>query len=550
MIEEALLWAAQDPEPAHRDTVERLIAANDLDAIADLFTGRIGFGTAGLRAEMGPGPNRMNQRVVAQTTAGLMLWMHEAGSGAPTIVIGFDARHNSHSYARAAADVIAAAGGRAIIVDTALPTPVLALAILDQQADAGIMITASHNPPADNGYKLYLADGIQIIPPVDGEIAAAIDRVAAGEMLPDFGPPTDLLVVPADRWVEAHRRAIMGLIPGPEREVSVVYTAMHGVGGAPFMAAAFEAGFPRPLIVPEQFQPDPDFPTAAFPNPEEPGALDLALALAQSSGADAVVAHDPDADRLAIAVPGPDGVWARLSGDQVGVLLADHLLRAHVGPAPGRHVEQIDIRPAVVAKSLVSSQQLEALAEAAGAACETTLTGFKWVARPIVDQPDRQYLLGYEEALGYCVGGVVRDKDGISAALVAMQMLAALKAEGRTTADALRDLDDRFGSYRTHSFSIRLDDGKITTDEILTSVLRDPPRGLTDPSKVVDLRVDGDLPPTPGVMVNYADRSRLIVRPSGTEPKVKFYLEAVGEPGYAEECLRTLSEALTSRFTG
>ncbi len=549
MIEQALLWAAQDPEPAHRGAVERLVAANDLDAIADLFTGRIGFGTAGLRAKMGPGPNRMNQRVVAQTTAGLLLWMHEAGFGAPPVVIGFDARHNSHSYAQAAAGVIAAAGGRAIIADTALPTPVLALAILDQQADAGIMITASHNPPADNGYKLYLADGIQIIPPIDGEIAAAIGRVAAGEMLPDFGPATEVLVVPADRWVEAHRRAIMGLIPGSEREVRVVYTAMHGVGGAPFMAAAFEAGFPRPLIVPEQFQPDPDFPTADFPNPEEPGALDLALALAQSSGADAVVAHDPDADRLAIAVPGPDGVWARLSGDQVGVLLADHLLRA-IGLAPDDPADQVHNRPAVVAKSLVSSQQMEAIAAAAGVACETTLTGFKWVARPIVDQPDRQYLLGYEEALGYCVGGVVRDKDGISAALVAMQMLAALKAEGRTTADALGDLEARFGSYRTHSFSIRLDDGKITTDEILTSVLRDPPRGLVDPMKVVDLRVDGDLPPTPGVMVNYADRSRVIVRPSGTEPKVKFYLEAVGEPDYAEECLRTLSEALTSRFTG
>ncbi|NNF53865.1 MAG: phospho-sugar mutase [Acidimicrobiales bacterium] len=548
MIEEALLWAAQDPEPVHREAVDRLVAANDLDTIADLFTGRLSFGTAGLRAEMGPGPNRMNQRVVAQTTGGLLLWMHEAGSGTPTTVIGFDARHNSHKYARAAADVVAAAGGRAIIVDSALPTPVLALAILDQQADAGIMITASHNPPADNGYKLYLADGIQIIPPIDGEIAAAIDRVAAGEIVPDFETPTEVRVVPSDRWVETHRQAIIQLIPGPERDISVVYTAMHGVGGAPFMAAANEAGFPRPLAVPEQFQPDPDFPTADFPNPEEPGALDLALALAESSGADAVVAHDPDADRLAIAVPGPDGVWARLSGDQVGVLLADHLIRVHAG-TPDKNAEQADTKPAVVAKSLVSSQQMEAIAEAAGVACETTLTGFKWVARPIVDQPDRKYLLGYEEALGYCVGGVVRDKDGISAALVAMQMLAALKSQGRTAADALEELDDRFGSYRTDSFSIRLDDGKITTDEILSSVLRNPPRGLAEPSKVVDLRVDGDLPPTPGVMVNYTDRSRVIVRPSGTEPKVKFYLEAVGEPEYAVASLRTLSEALTSRFT-
>jgi phosphomannomutase len=541
LIERARRWISQDPDADHRQEIEQLIDNGDTPGLTELFTGRLAFGTAGLRARLGPGPNRMNSLVVQQTTLGLLRWMQRQGTVRPKIVIGFDARHRSREFARSAADVIGGSGGEAIICDDVVPTPVLALAILTYEADAGVMITASHNPPDDNGYKLYLGDGIQIIPPTDDEIAAAIDEIAAGAEAATFGAAADVDVVPARRWIDAHRRVAVDLIPGSDRDVQVVYTPMHGVGGAPFLAAALDAGFPRPHVVFRQFDPDPDFSTVSFPNPEEEGALDLALEMAVAENADAVVAHDPDADRLALAVPGRDGdAWTPLSGDQVGLLLADHLIRAHTAAGGG---------DAVVAKSLVSSQAMEALAAAAGVRCRTTPTGFKWVARPIVDEPDAAYLLGYEEALGYCVGGAVRDKDGISAALVAMQMLASIKASGRTVWTVLDVLDQRFGAYRTHSFSHRLSDAGPGPDEILAMVLDDPPSGPAEITEVTDLSRGVTMPPTPGVLIRYADRSRIIVRPSGTEPKVKFYLEAVGTPEEAETRLRLMSAALAERLS-
>ncbi len=540
LIDRARDWMSQDPDQDNRREIEQLLDSGDTQTLADLFTGRLAFGTAGLRARLGPGPNRMNRLVVRQTTLGLLRWMNHQGVGRPKIVIGFDARHRSHEFATAAADVIGAAGGEAIICDDVVPTPVLALALLTHEADAGIMITASHNPPADNGYKLYLGDGIQIIPPADAEIAVAIDEIAAGADIASFGLAAAVDIVPARRWIDAHRRVAIELIPGADREIQVVYTPMHGVGGAPFLAAALDAGFPRPRIVSRQFDPDPDFSTVSFPNPEEEGALDLALELATATKADAIVAHDPDADRLALAVPGPDpNVWTPLSGDQVGILLADHLIRAHLASGGG---------DAVVAKSLVSSQAMEALAADAGVRCRTTLTGFKWVARPIVDEPDAAYLLGYEEALGYCVGGAVRDKDGISAALVAMQMLAALKTSETTVWDVLDGIDRKHGAYRTHSFSHRLSDAGPGPDEILAMVLDDPPTGPTAVSEVIDLSLGQTMPPTPGVVIRYADRSRIIVRPSGTEPKVKFYIEAVGTPEEAEGRLRHFTATLAERL--
>ncbi len=540
LIERARDWMSQDPDQDNRREIERLLDSGDAQTLADLFTGRLAFGTAGLRASLGPGPNRMNRLVVKQTTLGLLRWMKRQEIGRPKIVIGFDARHRSQEFATTAAEVIGAAGGEAIICDDVVPTPVLALALLTHEADAGIMITASHNPPADNGYKLYLGDGIQIIPPADAEIATAIDEIAAGADRAWFGPAAAVDILPARRWIDAHRRIAIDLIPGPDREIQVVYTPMHGVGGAPFLAAALDAGFPRPRIVSRQFDPDPDFPTVSFPNPEEDGALDLALELATAEKADAIVANDPDADRLALAVPGPDpNVWTPLSGDQVGILLADHLIRAHLASGGG---------DAVVAKSLVSSQAMEALAADAGVRCRTTLTGFKWVARPIVDEPEAAYLLGYEEALGYCVGGAVRDKDGISAALVAMQMLAALKASGTTVWDVLDGIDRKFGAYRTHSFSHRLSDSGPGPVEILGMVLQDPPSGPAAVSEVTDLSLGETMPPTPGVVIRYADRSRIIVRPSGTEPKVKFYIETVGTSEEAESRLRHLTAALAERL--
>jgi phosphomannomutase len=540
VIERARQWAELDPEEAHRATVQSLIENRELGQLEDLFTGRVAFGTAGLRARLGPGPNRMNRLVVRQTTSGLLRWMTSKGIERPRIVIGYDARHGSLDFANEAAAVIGDAGAEAILADEAVPTPALAYAILTHDADAGIMVTASHNPPADNGYKLYLGDGIQIVPPADGEIAAAIDEIAAGAEPPRFGDPADPQWLPARRWLDAHREAVLKLIPGPERSARVVYTAMHGVGGAPFLAAALAAGFSRPIVVDEQFDPDPDFPTVSFPNPEEPGALDLALALAQEKSVDAVVAHDPDADRLALAVPAADdGSWTPLTGDQLGALLADHLISHHAENVGG---------PAVVAKSLVSSRRVEAIAANSGVECRTTLTGFKWVARPIVNEPWATYLLGYEEALGYCVGGVVRDKDGIGAALVAMQMISALKDRGRTVWDVLDSFDDRFGAYRTHSFSHRLGDSGPTTREILSDLLSNPPAAESPVVSVIDLAYEGDLPPTDGVLINYEDGTRLIVRPSGTEPKVKFYLEAVGEPENAEKALRGLTQVLEERL--
>lgn len=532
---QANAWLALDPEPQHRDAIVGLMQNGDQAGLAELFDGRLAFGTAGLRAPLGPGPNRMNRLVVNQTTAGLLRWMAQAGLERPRVVIGYDARHGSFDFATEAAAVIGQAGGEAIMSDEVVATPALAYAILTHEADAGIMITASHNPPADNGYKLYLGDGIQIIPPADGEIAAAIDEIAAGAEPPTFGPPSTPQAVPARRWEAAHREMALALIPGPERSAQVVYTAMHGVGGAPFLTAALEAGFDRPLVVDQQFDPDPDFSTVSFPNPEEPGALDLALALATAESADAVIAHDPDADRLAIAVPSEDG-WTQLTGDQVGWLLADHLLNS-----------RDNATPAIVAKSLVSSQRLEAIAEAANnVQCVTTLTGFKWVARPIVDTPSADYVLGYEEALGYCIGGKVRDKDGIGAALVAMQMLSALKDAGQTVWDSLERMDQTYGAYRSSSFSHRLGDGEPTTEEILSGLLASPPEFGPAAAEVLDLRTDGDLPPTDGVLIRYADRTRLIVRPSGTEPKVKFYLEAVGDPENAEKALQDLTDVLQS----
>lgn len=520
-IDAATAWAALDPDPASRAELDAMIAAAD-PALEELFTGRIAFGTAGLRAAMGPGPNRMNRLVVQQTTAGLMSWLEPR----PLVVIGYDARHQSAQFARDTAAQVAMAGGRAELLPGPLPTPVLAHAVLARSADAGVMITASHNPPADNGYKLYLSDGIQLVSPADGEIAAAIDRVAT-DWTSDHNVP-DRSVLDGVTWLgdeiaEGHLEAIQPLLdPAGPRTVSTVYTAMHGVGGEHFMRAMERAGFPAPAVVPEQFAPDPDFPTAAFPNPEEAGALDLAMALAQEVGAAGVIAHDPDADRLALAVPGRDGAsFVRLTGDQVGSLLADHLLSG----------SSRDDRPLVVAKSLVSSRLLERIAAAHGAECVTTLTGFKWVARPIVEQPEARYVLGYEEALGYCVGGIVRDKDGISAGLVAAEMLAGFVAEGTTVWDQLDRLAVAHGAHLTGPVTIRRDgpDGIAELGTIMSSLVAAPPSALGGSalSSFEDLSDGAHFQPTPGLVWLFDDESRVIIRPSGTEPKLKAYVEVI-----------------------
>ena len=514
-------WLAIDPDPATVAELRHLLET-DPDRVAQLFSGRITFGTAGLRAPMGPGPTLMNRLVVRQTTAGLMEWLDDG----PTVVIGFDARHNSEAFANDTAEIVAQFGGRAEMLPGPLPTPVLARAVLDRGADAGVMITASHNPAADNGYKLYLADGIQLVDPADGEIAAAIPTGA----IPPPNPSRPGEIVHLDnKPAEQHLAVAMKANPGTQRDIKVAYSSMHGVGGAHLMAAFAQAGFLPPVVVREQFHPDPDFPTVAFPNPEEPGALDLLIAVAEDHGADVALANDPDADRLAVAVParasaieagGP--AWARLSGDQVGVLLADYLLAL-----PSRAGN----RKRLVASSIVSSRLINDVAAQAGAISVRTLTGFKWVARPIVDQSDHEYVLGYEEALGYCVGGEVRDKDGISAALVMATLVAELIERGETVWSRLDAITAQHGVFLTRPVSILLDgvDGMARRAEMMTAALEKPPTSLAGVAvaRIDDLSLGIDLPPTPGVVWHLADESQVIVRPSGTEPKLKAYLEVI-----------------------
>jgi phosphomannomutase len=461
----------------------------------------------------------MNRLVVRQTTAGLMRWLPDGAK----VVIGFDARHGSAPFAAEVARVVAALGGVAEMLPGPLPTPVLAHAVLARSATAGVMITASHNPPQDNGYKLYLDDGIQLVSPDDAAIAATIDDVAENDPSVELVEHPERIHILSDDVAAGHVQAAISTLAGTARQVRTVYTAMHGVGGAHLLEAFEAAGFPTPSVVPEQFDPDPDFPTAAFPNPEEAGALDLALALAAEVGADLVLANDPDADRLALAVPArKDNGFVALSGDQIGVLLADHLLRSGVAAdhAGGR----------VVANSVVSSRLLSKMAEANGVDAVTTLTGFKWVARPIVERPEQHYLLGYEEAIGYCIGGVVRDKDGISAALVAAEMVAVLIEQGITVWDRLDALAVEHGLHLTAPVTIRFDgpDGTTERERVMERFQEQPPAQLDGVERTdwLDLSAGEQFPPATGIIANYGT-TRVIVRPSGTEPKLKAYIEVI-----------------------
>ncbi len=510
-------WIAADPDERTREQLSKALSSGSTD-LEHLFSGRIGFGTAGLRAEMGPGPMRMNSLVVRQTTAGLMKWLEPN----PFVVVGFDARHNSETFAADVVGVVASLGGRAAIMESPGPTPVLANAVLDLGASAGVMITASHNPAADNGYKLYLSDGIQLVSPADAEIAAAIDEVVASDQqigwVPMDHPAIEVLGAEA---VESHLNAAMEVLFQPataaSRELRTVYTAMHGVGGSHFMSAMKAAGFTPARVVESQFHPDPLFPTVQFPNPEEAGAMDQAFATADET-TDLIVAHDPDADRLSLAIQSRDGAgFTQLSGDQVGILLADYIFSNTKGPR-------------VVASSVVSSRMLEAVASAAGVKCITTLTGFKWVARPMLDPDGSRYVLGYEEALGYAVSDRVRDKDGITAGLMALEMVARYTADGITLWDRLDQLANEFGNYLQEPLSIRLSGSSgPTATELVAAVVTNPP--TVDGIEVVAVHDMGEgylgLPPTAGVVVLYSDETRVIVRPSGTEPKVKVYIEVI-----------------------
>ncbi|MFI0505103.1 phospho-sugar mutase [Streptomyces albogriseolus] len=511
LIAQAQAWLAEDPDPDTRDELARLIDSGDHAELAARFAGTLQFGTAGLRGELGAGPLRMNRSVVIRAAAGLAAYLKKQGTPhgddtAGLVVIGYDARHKSRTFAEDTAAVMTGAGLRAAVLPRPLPTPVLAFAIRHLGAVAGVEVTASHNPPRDNGYKVYLGDGSQIVPPADAEIAAEIDAVASLASVPRPTTGWDTL---DDTVLDAYlTRTDAVLSENSPRTARTVYTALHGVGKDVLLAAFARAGFPTPDLVTEQADPDPDFPTVAFPNPEEPGAMDLAFAKARETDPDLVIANDPDADRCAAAVK-DGGDWRMLRGDEVGALLAAHLVRRGV--------------TGTFAESIVSSSLLGRIAEKAGLPYEETLTGFKWIAR--VD--GLRY--GYEEALGYCVDpDGVRDKDGITAALLLTELASELKAEDRTLLDLLDDLAVEHGLHATDQLSVRVKDlGLIAA--AMRRLREEPPTELAGLriTKNEDLTEGTDtLPPTDGLRYTL-DGARVIVRPSGTEPKLKCYLEVV-----------------------
>ncbi|MGD9483477.1 phospho-sugar mutase [Streptomyces sp. TRM70308] len=517
LVAQARAWLAEDPDPDTRAELAALLDAGDTAELADRFSGTLQFGTAGLRGELGAGPMRMNRAVVIRAAAGLAAYLRERGGpsgGAGLVVVGYDARHKSEAFARDTAAVLVGAGLRAALLPRPLPTPVLAFAIRHLGAAAGVMVTASHNPPRDNGYKVYLGDGSQIVPPADTGIAAAIAAVGALADVPRADGGWQVLGEDAVEAYLARSGAVLDA-DGP-RGVRVVHTALHGVGGETVRAAFVRAGFPEPVPVPEQAEPDADFPTVAFPNPEEPGAMDLAFATAraQSPAPDLVIANDPDADRCAVAVPAPesDSGWRMLHGDEVGALLAVHLVRKGVR--------------GTFAESIVSSTLLARIADAAGVPHAETLTGFKWIARV----PDLAY--GYEEALGYCVDpDGVRDKDGVTAALAVAELAAGLKESGRTPADLLDELALAHGLHATGQLSVRVTELSTIADA-MARLRAQPPATLAGLTvTAADDLADGsaDLPATDGLRYRLtgACDARVIVRPSGTEPKLKCYLEAV-----------------------
>jgi phosphomannomutase len=512
-------WIAHDPDPVTRTELEALLANGDVDALHARFGERLVFGTAGLRGALGAGPNRMNRVVVRMAAAALVRHLLERGVRRPTIVIGFDARRNSRVFARDTAAVIASLGGHAIALDGPLPTPVLAFAVRRLAADAGVMVTASHNPPQDNGYKVYLADGAQLVPPHDVEI----EKLIEASDLPDveIAPPS------AGGHIEQYRTDIIGeyldtVLAGslPDAGVSqlkVVYTPLHGVGRDTFVRAAVRVGL-APIVVPSQAHPDPTFPTVSFPNPEEPGALDAALELARAHDADVIIANDPDADRLAVALP-RDGEWRALTGNEIGWLLASARIAETTGP------------DRLVVTSVVSSSLLSKMAANAGVRCEETLTGFKWIVRPAIDDPSAQFIFGYEEALGFAVNDIVRDKDGITAAIAFLQMLAQLREDGLTPWDRLDQLASQFGRHVSRQVSVRFDgaDAGARMSARMQSLRAVPVTefaGQPVAATIDYLALEG---PQKSDILRYdlAGGGRVMLRPSGTEPKLKVYLEVV-----------------------
>ena len=553
VIATAKAWLAQDPDPETQAELLALISAGvdggdgrdaetgdagtgdaATDAIADLhsrFDERLAFGTAGLRGAIAAGPNRMNRVLVSQAAAGLAAFLlaRIAPGTTPSVVIGYDGRKNSHVFATDTAAIMAGAGVRAILLPRLLPTPVLAFAVRYLGTSAGVMVTASHNPPNDNGYKVYLGDsneGSQIVSPDDAAISTEILRVAAELVVPDL--PRAVYEMAPESVVQAYIEATASIAHPPRAQVNAVYTAMHGVGWDTARQVFEKAGFDLPTLVDAQIAPDAAFPTVAFPNPEEPGAMDLSYERARGVGAELIIANDPDADRLAVAIPdaGSPGGYRRLSGNEVGIILgwraAEIAARAAGDGAP----------VGTLACSIVSSPALQAVADAYGLEFADTLTGFKWVSRA----PGLIY--GFEEALGYLVSpDSVRDKDGISAAVALLSLVSELKAEGITLAEHLDRFSEKFGHFASGQISVRVID--LSEINRVMTRLRETP-----PELVGSIRVDriddfsqglGGLPPSDVLRIRLADDSRVMVRPSGTEPKLKVYIDT-------HSCVGTVAE--------
>ncbi|MFB4350397.1 phospho-sugar mutase [Microbacterium sp. CR_7] len=527
-LEQARAWLRQDPDHETRDELAGVItraASGDEAARADLddrFGSRLAFGTAGLRGALGAGSNRMNRVLVAQAAAGFASYLRERGQGGtPTVVIGYDGRRNSRVFATDSAELFAGAGLRAIILPRLLPTPVLAFAVRHLGADAGVMVTASHNPPNDNGYKVYLGgadQGSQIVSPADAEIAAHIQRIAdAGDVT--ALPRSTSYETAGEEIVEAYVTATASVAPAPASASGLrwVYTAMHGVGWETVSRIVRAAGYPQPMVVGEQLEPDATFRTVSFPNPEEPGAMDLAFAKARRVQADFILANDPDADRLAVAIPDADAEngWRRLSGNEVGLLLGARAARAAAG-TPG----------ASLACSLVSSPGLGAIAAHHGLDFHETLTGFKWISRA------PGIVFGFEEALGYLVNpDTVRDKDGISAVVAILGLAAEARDRGTDLAGLLAELGDTYGHYSSGQVSVRVDDLSVI-GKVMASLRASAPAGFGSQavSTADDLLRAAEGQPSGDVLrYRLADGSRIIVRPSGTEPKLKVYIDAAGE---------------------
>ncbi|MDA3803291.1 phospho-sugar mutase [Clavibacter sp. CT19] len=537
LVAAARAWQAQDPDPVTRAEVDALLArvagtATDASAsdreqasaeLRDRFQTRLQFGTAGLRGELGAGPNRMNRVLVAQAAAGFADYLRSR-SPRPSIVVGYDGRHNSRVFAEDTARIMAGAGVRTVLLPRALPTPLLAYAVKHLAVSAGVMVTASHNPARDNGYKVYLGDedhGAQIVSPADRDIAAFIHK-AAGERTVQQLPVADDYEIAPESLVDSYVREVADLFAAPLAPLTWVYTPLHGVGWET-AARVFDAvGVDRPIVVAAQADPDPDFPTVAFPNPEEPGALDLAFQAAVAADAELIIANDPDADRLAVAIADEHGAWRRLSGNEVGMLLGLGIAERYTA----------DGNTGTFASSLVSSPALEVVARELGFGYRETLTGFKWISRA----PDIVY--GYEEALGYLVAPwITSDKDGISAAVAVLHGVLLLKSRGQTIDDYDREFAERFGSFASDQISVRVTDLAVIP-RIMAKLRQDPPTRIG--SRAVERMDDlvdgfGDLPPSDVLRFHLGDGARLIVRPSGTEPKVKVYLDAQSAEGTVAE---------------